>query len=243
MVGDLSSTLRDSPDSVWLGIRKTGADMSWRTWWHQKWYEVPSEEPSGFKPQAVRKIDAKEIPYERLLFYTAPTGRYAPPDKKVAYFGSDNSTATCETKAQFRENPELSSNEVRAYYSGELTPEPGGYGFPLEHDVDDSVVLADLRRPDNLLFRYIASQNGWVNASEFSKNVACSLDHEGKHQTQIIAAAAFDRGFNGVWFQSVRTPKGTYVSSGECLVLFEGAENLVSLFNPAQARWNRLTDR
>jgi len=240
---DLSSIVSEVPEAIWAAVRKTRADMSWRTWWHVKWYEDPIDAPDGYRPQKVRGTNIDEKPYERCLFFESAKGRWAPAGSKVAYFGSDHPTATCETMLQFRELANLDTETVRAYFAGEFDPNEEGYGYPLEFNIDESATFVDLRHPSNRLFEYFASVGPWENGRAFANEVSQAEHEDARLQTQVIARAAFERGYNGIWYTSVRTPPGTFVSSGECLVLFEGAEDLVRHWQPEPGSWDRLTGR
>lgn len=238
---DLSTIISEVPEAVWAAVRVTRADMSWRTWWNVKWYADPAGTPDGSRPQRIRGIDGVEKPYDRCLFYTSATGRWAPTGCRVAYFGSDHPTATCETMLNFRERADLDVETVRAYFAEEYDPEEKGFGYPLEFDIAESAAFVDLRSPCNRLFEYFANAGPWRSCYEFAKEVSQAEHEEARLQTQIIARAVLERGLHGIWYTSVRTPPGMYLSSGECLILFEGAEELVNHWEPKPGSWDRLT--
>ena len=117
-----------------------------------------------------------------------------------------------------------------SYLSGNAPSGETSKGYSGDYVLDKAAKLADLRRNDNTLFRYIAELGVWRNASNFAESVAYSRDPKVIPDTQVISNQLLNKGYDGIWYRSVRTPPGPLGSSGECLVLFEGRDNLLRLF-------------
>jgi hypothetical protein len=204
--------------------------MKWRSWWNLRWYANDGREIDGMRPQFIRNVNHKEKPYERSPFGPSGECRFSSPGQCTAYFGVNLETATCETVCQFRKNEELTAEEVWEYLAGKMPSGESSKGYPIDHKLDNLANLADLRRNDNKLFQYIVEEGNWIDCDDFSQTQVYSRDKAVYPETQTISQAVLAAGFDGIWYRSVRAPSGFLVDPAECLVLFEGRENLLRIF-------------
>jgi len=241
-MSDLESICARVPADVWRQVSKSGSDMKWRSWWNLRWYTDDGHKIDGFRPQSIRNVEHREIPYKRSPFGPSGMNRFGLPSGNVAYFGVDHSTATCETMTRFRGQIASTSEEVLDYLRGASPSGETSKGYSEEYKLDIAAKVVDLRRNDNTLFKYIAEAGGWADCEDFAQNVAYSKEEVVIPETQAIAQAAFGAGFDGIWYRSVRTPRNLFINSGECLVLFEGHEALLHPFGSTSTMKN-LTSR
>jgi len=227
---DLEMILQNIPIQVWNEVAKTGSDMKWRSWWNLRWYSDDGKEIDGMRPQFIRGVDHEERPYERSVFGPSKGGRFGSKTREVAYFGVNHATATCETMKIFRENDNLTSEEVLKYLNGDLPSGETSKGYTGDYKLDCSARVVDIRNNNNALFRHIVGLGEWKSCDEFGSNLVYSKDESAIPDTQLISQEVASAGFDGIWYRSVRTPANLLVGSGECLILFEGREKMLRHF-------------
>jgi hypothetical protein len=125
----------------------------------------------------------------------------------------------CETIRPFSENEGLTHKEnLSPFLEGKSNPTPGLHGYMLcYHLTDDSLIL-------NLFFGHAPLQTrvgekfGKEGIEVLWKTIT-SRKVEERKATQVIAVEARRRGFDGIFYRSVRAPKDVNYSE-ENLVVF-----------------------
>jgi len=166
--------------------------------------------------QAPRKGNP-EVPYHRELFYPSQHSRFSlGSEAGVAYFSNDFAVNCCETIEQFSENPDLSLEDLLQY--GDGNPTPGWFGYPLNFHLLSSVVILDLSSVDSLFFRFVDS-----DTAKRIWDVIRTRNFDAKRNTQLVAQAAADAGFDGIVYTSVRAPIDAVMPDNN-LVMFNKAK-------------------
>lgn len=180
----------------WLGLLSRSQHRTkWhkKEWWHNKYYkrQTREEDNDGSKPQ-VGKRGETEIPHERKIFYPSNT-RFGLGDIPVAYFSNDFAVNCCETIEQFRDDPNLSFEELSTYLKGEHDPTPDLYGYALAFRIDDTAILLDILGDE------IPQPNDPLSIVNYRSDEAYAA-------SQILAQRASQEGVDGIVYRSARVP-------------------------------------
>lgn len=92
------------------------------------------------------------------------------------------------------------------------------------HVTGDSILL-DMHSPSRLLLSFVVERGPWETDRAFVQGVLRSWDPDMRRQTQAIAIAAEQNGFNGVVYSSVRIPHDLWMPNVN-LVMFR-RENVI----------------
>jgi len=217
---DLERKLNELGDDFWTGLkahsRKIASSSLCREWWHNKLYESGNL-IDGNVEQTVLGLGVREVPYTRELFHPSPSGRFSLGERPVAYFSQDFGANCCEVIEQFRNQADLSWDELRQYLQGESSVDGDWFGYPLSVRIRPEALIADFCSPGNPLF--IALREDEESIRRFYSDTVMSREPDAKRGTQAIARAVEKAGFHGIVFRSVRAPRDIVLPDRN-LVLF-----------------------
>lgn len=210
--------LNSFSDKQWLLIKDASRQTKryWNSrdeWLNTKFYK--NNPPNhGDVEQTPINGDDPEIPYSRIIFKVKPF-RFSLIDKPVAYFSSDYALMSCETIKVLRQSYECSWKVyLEPYLDGVANPTPNAYGYPLNFKLIDNAIILDLTRNSPSI--RMMEKYSKINI----EYIITSQDNKIYKLTQLISEKAFENGFDGIAYDSVREPSDLNIL-GNNLVLFK----------------------
>jgi hypothetical protein len=191
-------------------------------WWHLKYY-LKTADKNGLTFHYDEKGN-KEIPYKREVFHRSE-GRFSLLNEPVAYFASSWDVATIETDRYFRYlDPFNYETDFWPVVEGKKKHQVTNlFGYPIAYKILRDTLLLDLTDPSYPFYDFILKAKLIESVNDFYEIIL--LSREGKKVypvTREIAQACYEKGFQGICYESVRKPCDVNVI-GECLVMYDKA--------------------
>lgn len=192
----------------WSDIRRLSQSVSSKLskmgWWNNKYYEKNENGKDGCKEHKTN-WGTSEIPYNREIFKKS-NSRFGLGDHPVAYFSNDYASNCCEMIEQLRECENLKWDKLTEYLDGKTNPSPCLIWYPISVTISDDALILDLMNNTINFLGLLADKSNWGSKVDLMEEIILNRDPLIYGETQEISKAAWENGFQGVCYQSVRTP-------------------------------------
>jgi len=208
--------------SEWSGFkqlsRTIGIKLAGMGWWNNKCYKINQNENDGCKEQLLKRGE-KEVPFNREIFKRSHA-RFGLGGQPVAYFSNDFALNCCEMIEQLRDCENLQWDELKAYLNGKTNPTPNLMWHPISVLISEDALILDLMDNSISFLELLAKKGSWKSKEHLMDEVVLNRSSSAYRKTQEISKAASENGFQGVCYQSVRTPKDVVLPDRN-LVVFD----------------------